>query len=278
MHVVTHAPEPVPICGGTIQVVCLPAARDNLVWLLVRDAHAVVVDGPDAEATLAYVDAHGLTLDAVLDTHTHHDHVGINKDLIARGRLPARVIGSRRAARDVPGLTEPVSGGDTFRVLDHEVRVIDTEGHIDGHVSYVIGDAVFSGDTLFTGGCGRMFAGPPAAFQAGLARLAALPDDTRVFCGHEYTEDNLRFALSVEPDNVAIRARASETHDRRSRGECCVPSTMGIERATNPFLRWSSPTLVANVARALDRTLDPEDHVAVWAATRSLKDRGDYKR
>lgn len=278
MHVVTTPPEPIAICGGALRVVTITAARDNLVWLVTTDTEAAIVDGPDAAGALAYLDVHDLTLVAVLDTHTHHDHIGVNKDLLAKNRLPARVIGARKAAAQVPGLTEPVAGGDTFELFGQRTHVIDTEGHIDGHVAYLVGDALFCGDALFTGGCGRMFIGPPAVFQAGLARLAALPEGTHVFCGHEYTEDNLRFARSIEPDNAALLTRSADVTTRRARGESCVPSTIGLERATNPFLRWGSPALVANVSQQLGRALDPEDPVAVFAATRALKDRGDYKR
>jgi len=277
MHVVTTLSAPTPICGGALSVALVPAARDNLVWVVHGETRAVLLDGPDVADALAYIDARGLTLDAVLVTHTHGDHTGIVKDLAHRGRLDGvRVIGPRKAAADVPHLNEPVQGGEHFTVLEQRVEVLDTEGHIDGHVSYVMGDAVFCGDTLFTGGCGRMFVGPPALFLAGLLRLAALPDDTRVFCGHEYTEDNLRFALTVEPSNAALHARMDDVRARRATGACCVPETMGVERATNPFLRGHAPELVQRVARATGTPL--EDPVAVFAATRALKDSGAYKR
>jgi hydroxyacylglutathione hydrolase len=152
-----------------------------------------------------------------------------------------------------------------------------TEGHIDGHVSYVFGDVLFSGDTLFAGGCGYLFDGPPEAMFGSLTRLSALDPATRVCCAHEYTQDNLRFAWSVEPDNDALADRIRRVWALRAEGRASVPSTIAEERATNPFLRHHSPTLRASVAKAFpDRDLSTPE--AIFAATRALKDRKDYRR
>lgn len=277
-HVVRVPPAPIPILGGALEVHGIPAWVDNVVWLIVSKAtgECATVDGPDAEATLRYVEAQGYRLTAILNTHTHGDHVGINRDLARRGLLDGlRVFGARQRAGEIPGLTDPLDDGDRFALFGHEVQVMLTEGHIDGHLSYVLGDALFCGDTLFAAGCGYLFDGPPAKMLDSLTRLAALPDETRVFCAHEYTEDNLRFAHSVEPENQALANRIRETWAIRARGESTLPSTIGLERATNPFLRSHSAELIRHVSEAMGRPL--ATRLDVFAATRALKDRKDYK-
>jgi hydroxyacylglutathione hydrolase len=279
MHVVTQPTAPFDIAGGRLRVHQVPAAHDNLVWLIeiVGDGTVAAVDGPGADEVLAFCEAHELRLVAILNTHTHHDHVGINQALARQGRLDGlRVVGPRKVAADVPGLTEPVGEGDTIELGGVPVQVWLTEGHIDGHVSYVAPGAVFCGDTLFAGGCGYLFDGPPAKMHHSLCRLAELPGDTAVCCAHEYTQDNLRFAWSVEPDNAALAERIRRVWALRAEGGCAVPSTIEEERATNPFLRPGSPTLRAQVAAAWpERVLDtPAD---VFAATRALKDRKTYR-
>jgi hydroxyacylglutathione hydrolase len=276
-HVVTKPTAPFRIASG-LTVHQVPAATDNLVWLIATESgEAAVVDGPDAEATLAYCAAHGLRLTTILNTHTHGDHVGINRDLDKRGLLATmRVVGSRRAAADVPGITEQVDDGDEVEFGGATARVLLTEGHIDGHISYVFDGAVFCGDTMFGAGCGYLFDGPPAKMHRSLERLAALPPDTRVCCAHEYTLDNLRFAWSIEHDNAALAERIRHTRKIRAEGQSSVPSTIGTERATNPFLRHGSEELRRAVKTAMpDRALDSAE--AIFAATRALKDRKDYK-
>jgi hydroxyacylglutathione hydrolase len=275
-HVVTQPRDPFPVAGGALTVHQIPSFQDNLVWLIVGSGpgglEAAVVDGPpDAGPVLERCEALGATLTTVLNTHTHWDHIGINQDLEKRGLLGAmRVIGPARAADDVPGLTEPVDEGDTFELFGVPFRVMLTEGHIDGHVSFVVDGAVFCGDTLFAGGCGYLFDGPPAKMAKSLQRLVELPGDTLVCCAHEYTEDNLRFAWMVEPDNEALAQRIRDVWALRADGRCSVPSTIEEERATNPFVRGGSPTLIARV-RELG-SLDGEAYVDVVAATRALKD------
>jgi hydroxyacylglutathione hydrolase len=219
-----------------------------------------------------------LRLTTILNTHTHGDHVGINRDLARRGMLETtRVVGSARAAGDVPGIKELVDDGDRVTFGGMEGDVLLTEGHINGHISFVFDGVLFCGDTLFGAGCGYLFDGPPAKMHRSLSRLSELDGATRVCGAHEYTQDNLRFAWSVEPGNGDLAARIAQTWKVRAGGGCSLPSTIDLERRTNPFLRHASQTLRDHVARAMpDRSLStPED---VFAATRALKDRKDYKR
>jgi hydroxyacylglutathione hydrolase len=279
-HVVTRPTPPFRSASGSLEVHQIAAASDNLVWLLVctKTGTCAVVDGPDAEGALAYAAAHGLQISVVINTHTHPDHIGVNLDLQERGLLKnMRVIGPERARGDVPGITETVKPGDEVKLGALTGCVIETDGHLRGHVSYVFEDVVFCGDALFAGGCGRVFTGDFAAMQAGLARLSTLAPQTRVCCAHEYTEDNLRFALSVEPDNQALRERAARVRALRAEGGCAVPSTIGEELATNPMLRWGSASLLAGLKQQ-SPSADLHDPVGVFTATRTLKDSGQYKR
>jgi hydroxyacylglutathione hydrolase len=278
-HVVTRPNPPFLAMGGALRVHQLPAMEDNLIWVLECTAtgEAAAVDGPGAEEVLACCAAHGLRWTTVLNTHTHLDHIGINLDLRNRGLLDGfRVVGPKLVAASVPGITERVDEGDIVRFGAVQGRVMRTEGHIDGHISYVFGDALFCGDTLFAGGCGYLFDGPPAKMFDSLMRLAELPGETRVCCAHEYTQDNLRFAWSVEPDNEALAARIKAVWALRAEGGCAVPSRLEEERATNPFLRPGSPTLRARVGAAMPgRVLSGA--AEVFAATRALKDTKAYR-
>ncbi|MCA9632468.1 MAG: hydroxyacylglutathione hydrolase [Myxococcales bacterium] len=277
-HVVTQPTAPFKSRSGALEVHQIPAWQDNLIWLIAYgNNEAAVVDGPEADGVLEYCEARGLTLTTILNTHTHGDHVGINRALSERGLLDGmQVIGPARAARDVPGLTRGVDDGDTLSLGGVEGHVWLTEGHIDGHVSYLFEDLLFCGDTLFAAGCGYLFDGPASKMYRSLSRLRDLPPDTRVCCAHEYTQDNLRFAWSVEPSNAQLAERIRHTWRERGAGRCVVPSTIALERATNPFLRFDEPDLQAAVQAAWpERKLaDPSD---VFAATRALKDRKDYR-
>ena len=271
-HVVTAPIE--PIVRGDLEIHAVPAAVDNLVWLVVDrpTGEAALVDGPDAEAALAYADGRGIRITAVWNTHHHGDHVGINRDLIARGRLPSRVYGPGRVADKVPGLTHPVDEGAAVPLGTSVARVWLTEGHLTGHVSFVLPGVVFCGDTLFTGGCGRVVEGTHEQLFASLLRLAELPGDTLVCCAHEYTQDNLRFAWSVEPENAALAERIRAVWAVRRGGGCAVPSTIDEERATNPFLRPGSPAILAR--------LGPEDRITpgtAFTALRQAKNSGSYR-
>ena len=277
-HAVT---EPIPVvrsASGRFLVHGVPAASDNLVWVLVDSAsgECAIVDGPEASGALALIASQGLTLTTILNTHGHGDHVGVNHDLAGRGLLAGlRVVGGANSRLPIPGINEPVDEGALVRFASGNLRVLATDGHVTGHIAFVLEDLVFVGDTLFAGGCGYLFDGPPAAMHLSLKKLAGLAPETHVFCAHEYTEDNLRFAWSVEPGNAALAARIASAVPARSRGECLVPTTIGLERETNPFVRSSSPEIAAAVAAAMKQ--EPSDSADVFRLTRALKDRRDYR-
>jgi hydroxyacylglutathione hydrolase len=174
-------------------------------------------------------------------------------------------------------ITRGVAEADTVQIGQATARVMLTEGHIDGHISFVFDGAIFCGDTMFGAGCGYLFDGPASKMHDSLTRIAALDGDTRVCCAHEYTQDNLRFAWTVEPDNEALAQRIRDTWKLRKNGDCSVPSTIASERASNPFLRHASATLRHHVREAMpDRPFASASEV--FAATRALKDRKDYRR
>lgn len=274
-HVVTQPAAPFLVANGALEVHQVPAWRDNLVWILrcTATGETAVVDGPDDTAVSAY----GLPVNAILNTHTHPDHVGLNRAMARKGTLAGvRVWGAAARAADIPGLTDPLSDGDPVRVGAVTGQALLTEGHIDGHLSYVFQGAVFCGDALFTGGCGYLFDGPPAKMHASLQRLMALDPTTRVCCAHEYTADNLRFAWFVEPDNAALAERIRAVWAVRAVGGSAVPSTIAVERATNPFVR-DSATIRAAVARHLP-SMPTDTPAALFAAVRALKDRKLHPR
>src|SRR5262249_46707844 len=205
-------------------------------------------------------------------THHHFDHVGGNQDLAAA--LPdLQIFGSAAEASRIPGITHPVRDGYAVAVGELRGRVILIPAHTSGHIAYHFPTehTVFPGDTLFAGGCGRLFEGDAAQMMRSLGRLTALPDDTKVYCGHEYTEKNLRFAATLEPGNVRLREKRAAVEVLRREGKPTVPSTIGEEKVTNPFLRTDSAELAASV-RARVPGVRAEDPVALFAAVRTLKD------
>jgi hydroxyacylglutathione hydrolase len=244
----------------------IPTLRDNYTYLLLCDAtgEAAVVDAPEEEPVLRRVEATGARVTQVLSTHHHADHSAANPALAARFGAP--VLGHVSDADRLPGFTRGLTEGDVVRVGREEARILHIPAHTRGHIAYVFdaAGAVFCGDTLFAAGCGRLFEGTPAMmFEALSGKLGLLPDDVRIYCGHEYTESNLRFAAHAEPSNRtvaeklervrAIRARrAPDWHDATP-DEMTVPSTLAEERATNPFLR-------ARDAEELGRLRAEKDH------------------
>ena len=230
--------------GTALEITPVPAFSDNYLWLLSRGRHAAIIDPGDAAPVERVLAERGLQLSAILVTHHHADHVGGLAALRAGG---ATVYGPR--GEEIAGVDVRLGGGDRIEVLGTEFEVIDTPGHTAGHISYFSAATrpplLFCGDTLFACGCGRLFEGTPAQMLASLDRLAALPGPTRAYCAHEYTEANIRFALAVEPGNAGLQERARDAAALRARGEPTVPSTIALERATNPFLRADEPAVRA---------------------------------
>lgn len=235
-----------------LTILALPAFKDNYLWLLHDGQHAAVVDPGDAAPVRAALDAHGLRLTAILLTHHHSDHIGGVPALLAHDQIP--VFGP--AGEAIPDVTRPLAEGEHIMVpgINLELSVLDVPGHTRGHIAYVTeapGEKwLFCGDTLFAGGCGRLFEGTPAQMAASLAKLAALPGATQVFCAHEYTLANLRFAQAVEPGNRALQLRMTDEAGKRADGRPTVPSTIELEQATNPFLRYTEPGIVASLVEA----------------------------
>ena len=250
-------------------VIRIPAFKDNYIWLLRKATAAVVVDPGDAQPVLEVLEREGLVLRSILVTHHHADHQGGVAELLQR--YPAEVFGP--GAESITGLTRPLSGGESIRLdaLDVDFRVIAVPGHTLGHLAYYGSGVVFCGDTLFAGGCGRLFEGTPAQMHASLARLADLPEQTTVYCAHEYTEANLRFALAVESGNRQLRRRADEVAVVRAKGWTTVPSTIALEKATNPFLRCGESGVIASARGRLPATDVMPDSLAVFTALRAWK-------
>lgn len=249
--------------------IALAAFSDNYIWLLHDGRRALVVDPGDAAPVVAALEARGLTLAAILVTHHHPDHTGGIDEL--RSRLDGPVFGPARER--IPAPFTPVGGGQSIEAAGLAFEVIDVPGHTAGHVAYVHHPAqgapiLFCGDTLFSGGCGRLFEGTAAQMNESLQRLAALPPDTRVCCAHEYTLSNLKFATAVEPDNAALAAHVAACEARRALGEPTVPSTLALEREVNPFLRCDAPAVIAAARR---RGATADDGATVLGAIRAWK-------
>lgn len=245
-----------------MRIVAVPCLKDNFAYLVVdRDGRCAVVDPGEAAPIEAALAREHAELAAIWATHHHADHVGGIGELVARRTGVEVVIGARDAPR-TPHATRTVDDGDEVVLGGLRARCIHNPGHTLGAITYVVDGCAFTGDTLFGGGCGRVFEGDAAMMHASLMRLAALPAETRVYFGHEYTASNLRFAAAVEPDSAAVTARAGALPAPST------PSTIAEERATNPFLRAAEPAVIA-AARGRGAAGDP---VSVFAAVRSWKD------
>jgi hydroxyacylglutathione hydrolase len=245
-----------------MRIVPVPCLKDNFAYLVIdHDGRCAVVDPGESEPIEAALVRENAQLAAVWATHHHPDHVGGVAQLVARHPGIEVVIGAKDAAR-TPCVTRTVVDGDEVALGSLRARCLHNPGHTLGAITFVVEGCAFTGDTLFGGGCGRVFEGDPAMMHASLMRLAALPPETRVYFGHEYTASNLKFAAAVEPDNTRVAERA------RSLSSPSTPSTMADEHATNPFLRSAEPA-VAAAARSRGAAGDP---VSVFAAVRAWKD------
>lgn len=245
----------------------IPALRDNYIWALHDRQHAVVVDPGEAHPVLAYLRARQLQLAAILVTHHHGDHSGGIAELSEVYNVP--VYAPR--AEHISGATHPLAGGDTVELAEPGIRleVLDIRGHTRGHLAYLGPGYVFCGDTLFGCGCGRVFEGSMEEMFRALQRLAQLPGDTRVYCAHEYTEANIRFALACEPGNARLKQRAAEAAALRAAGRPTLPSTIALELATNPFLRCNEPEVIRAAQQYGGATAT--DALAVFSALRAWK-------
>ena len=248
----------------------VPAFADNYIWMLSSSASrsAVVVDPGEAGPVFSALDLHGFELSAILITHHHGDHVGGVRDLLASRRVP--VFGPEN--EQIDGVSQPVGGGSTVVLHDFgiELDVLDVPGHTAGHVAYIGAGFALVGDTLFAGGCGRIFEGTPEQMCSSLRALAQLPPDTGIYCAHEYTAANLRFGLEVEPGNGALEDRLGRAREQRAAGEPTIPSTLSVELATNVFLRCGEGEVVAAAEARVGRALTT--HTEVFAVVRRWKD------
>ncbi len=250
-----------------MDILPLRAFEDNYIWLIREGRHVVVVDPGDAAPVLEYLDREGASLQAILLTHHHGDHTGGVADLLRRQTVP--VFGPADEAID--GVTHALRDGDTVALPSGAAtfRVIEVPGHTRGHIAYYGCGALFCGDTLFGCGCGRLFEGTAQQMWSSLSRLAALPGDTLVYCAHEYTLSNIRFALAVESGNAVLAARADQVGQLRASNLPSVPFPLDMELATNPFLRCKEAAVVAAVERHARARL--RETVEVFAALREWK-------
>ncbi len=251
-----------------LEVHQFPCLSDNYGYLI-HDADSGLtasIDTPEAEAINAALAEKGWQLTHILNTHHHRDHTGGNEAL--KSRWGCTIAGSKGDRDRIPGIDVEFAEGDIFPFGSHEAQIFEVSGHTIGHIAYYFATdrALFCGDTLFVMGCGRLFEGTPTQMWGSLSKLMSLPDDTRVYCAHEYTQANARFALSVEPQNDSLQARAAEVDQLRAQDKPTVPSTIGQEKATNPFLRPASAALQSNLG------MTGGELVEVFAETRRRKD------
>jgi hydroxyacylglutathione hydrolase len=251
-----------------LEIQLVPLLKDNYGYLLhdPESGEAAIVDPSEPEPVLAALAQNGWRLRHILNTHHHFDHIGGNQAL--KAATGARIAGPEADRHRIPDLDTGLAEGDTYRVGTRRFRVLEVPGHTSGHIALVFdGDhALFSGDTLFALGCGRLFEGTPAQMWRSLLKLRALPGETRVYCGHEYTQSNCRFAVAVEPANPTLAARSEEIARLCAEGRPTIPSTIELERRTNPFLRADLPEVQDAIGMA------GAEPVAVFAELRRRKD------
>jgi hydroxyacylglutathione hydrolase len=247
-----------------VQIEIVPCLSDNYAYLIKEGAHCAVLDPSEAAPVRAALDRLGWRPQFILNTHHHNDHVGGN--LALKETYDAKVVGPGKDRARIPGIDIGVDEQSGWNFAERPVRILEVPGHTRSAITFVIGDNAFTGDTLFAMGCGRMFEGDPPMMWASLSKLMTLPDATRIYCGHEYTESNGRFALTLEPGNSALTRRVTEVKTIRAEKRPTIPSTMGLEKQTNPFLRASS----AEIRKMLG--MEKASDVAVFAEVRRRKD------
>ncbi len=237
-----------------VDIVCIPVLNDNYIWLVhdPESRETTVIDPAVAAPVLAEAEKRGWTITQIWNTHWHPDHVGGNAEI--KAATACRITGPAAEAAKIPGLDVAVKEGDSARLGHLRADVWEVPAHTAGHIAYHLSDAgaIFVGDTLFAMGCGRLFEGTAEQMFANMQRLALLDGDTRAYCAHEYTLSNGRFAVSVDPDNADLAARMSAVTAMRERGEPTVPTTVALERATNPFMRARDAEELARLRAAKD--------------------------
>lgn len=254
-----------------MKILQIPLLTDNYGYLLIceKTNKAGIVDPSEGEPVWRQAEEEGVELTAILNTHHHRDHTGGNEYLLQR-KPELKVFGARVDEERIPGITHPLIEGDEVRVGEERATVLFIPGHTRGHIAFLFPGKLFSGDALFTGGCGRVFEGTPEQMTGSLDKLRKLSGETLIYCGHEYTEKNLQFALTMEPNNPKIRERLVAVQELRAREQFTVPSQLKDELETNPFLRWESDEIKANLSgRFPGHGTDP---VSVFAKVRELKD------
>ncbi|NVD07300.1 hydroxyacylglutathione hydrolase [Vibrio sp. JPW-9-11-11] len=248
-----------------LNIKSIPAFNDNYIWLIENsDQRCAVVDPGDAAPVLAYLEQHQLSLEAILITHHHNDHIGGVAELV-RQFPDISVVGP--ANEPIPTLTHAVEPGEQIELFDEIFFVLGLEGHTAGHIGYVGDGKLFCGDVLFSAGCGRVFEGTMEQMYTSLAKLAALPQETQVFCAHEYTASNVAFALAVEPDNDQLHKYRDEVNRLRAQNQPTLPTTIGREKWINPFLRTDQPSVMRSVSNRTSQT----DPLAIFTALREWK-------
>ena len=250
----------------SLTVTLVPCLKDNYAYLLAdRDAGlCAVVDPSEPGPVKAALAKSGLKLTHILNTHHHWDHTGGNEAL--KAEFGAIVVGPGKDRDRIPGIDEDVSEDTGWTFGPHRARILEVPAHTKGAITFVFGDIAFTGDTLFAMGCGRLFEGDPPMMWNSLSKLMTLPGDTKIYCGHEYTLSNGRFALTLEPNNADLKARMREVEAARAKNEPTVPSTMELEKKTNPFLRPNSPELRRSLG------MENASDVEVFGETRKRKD------
>ncbi|CAJ2661027.1 hydroxyacylglutathione hydrolase 2, mitochondrial-like isoform X1 [Trifolium pratense] len=247
--------------SSSLQIELVPCLSDNYAYLLhdVDTGTVGVVDPSEASPVIDALSKKNRNLNYILNTHHHHDHTGGNVEL--KARYGAMVIGSGTDKERIPGIDIHLKDGDKWMFAGHEVHVIDTPGHTRGHISFYFpgSGTIFTGDTLFSLSCGKLFEGSPEQMQSSLRKITSLPDDTSIYCGHEYTLNNTKFALAVEPENKALQSYAAHVTNLRSKGLPTIPTTLKLEKACNPFLRTSS----AQIRKSLNIPVTADDAEAL---------------
>ncbi|AVH32327.1 hydroxyacylglutathione hydrolase [Vibrio fluvialis] len=248
-----------------LHIKSIPAFNDNYIWLIQNsDRRCAVVDPGDATPVLDYLFQHELTLEAILITHHHNDHIGGVPELV-RQYPNVDVVGPSQ--EPIPTLTHPVDAGDQIELFDERFMVLGLPGHTLGHIGYVGDGKLFCGDVLFSAGCGRVFEGTMEQMFTSLSKLVALPEETEVYCAHEYTASNVAFAMAVEPDNEQLQIYRDEVIRLRGQGHSTLPSTLRREKWVNPFLRTQEPSIMKSVANRTEQT----DALSIFTALREWK-------